>query len=282
MEFGGIYARVEPQHLDETSFEDLASGSTLETSFDLAEVYDLSKGGRFTVRSQGALSFAKEATLNLIGSVGYSSNILEADIEGAEASKAQSVSSLHEKRGPVKRTVIQGDCDVDDRRSVILGGLYMCTIYASGASNITFAREKEDKLIEYFKRSDSLTVFKVGGGLSLIADVCKKADSGDTKIFCSDRYNFCRPGVPAYTVPNDSSMVYCDSFFDNPSSEPGNCHQGDLGTTILHEASHLKETIATSDYGTYGYEGLRGLTADQNINHADTYTYYAQALILGC
>ncbi|CRK18718.1 hypothetical protein BN1723_017704, partial [Verticillium longisporum] len=36
------------------------------------------------------------------------------------------------------------------------------------------------------------------------------------------------------------------------------------------------------DYNCYGYSCVRSLSASQNINHADTYTLFAQSIYAGC
>ena len=53
------------------------------------------------------------------------------------------------------------------------------------------------------------------------------------------------------------------------------CHAQDQATTTLHEMTHLSQIKGTSDYGVYGYNAVRSLTAAQNLNHADTYTLFA-------
>ena len=40
--------------------------------------------------------------------------------------------------------------------------------------------------------------------------------------------------------------------------------------------THLTQVKGTSDYGGYGYNFVRSLSAAQNLNHADTYTLFAQ------
>ncbi|KAF4948064.1 hypothetical protein FSARC_13836, partial [Fusarium sarcochroum] len=60
------------------------------------------------------------------------------------------------------------------------------------------------------------------------------------------------------------------------------CHGQDQGNTNLHEMTHLNQIKGTSDYGGYGYDFIQSLSADQNINHADTYALFANAISLGC
>lgn len=46
--------------------------------------------------------------------------------------------------------------------------------------------------------------------------------------------------------------------------------------------THLSEIAGTSDYGGYGYDFVQSLSPAQNLNHADTYTLFAQSIYAGC
>lgn len=43
----------------------------------------------------------------------------------------------------------------------------------------------------------------------------------------------------------------------------------------LHEMTHLLQMKGTLDYGVYGYEALKTLPGQENMNHADTYCLFA-------
>lgn len=282
LDFEGMYVTVLPSKLQESSFEDIDASSSIEAFFDIAELYDVSKGGQFSLQSEGVLSFGAPGGRSLIGSISYTSNLLNVNVNGTEATEARALSPLHQKRALVdKRIVVQSDCS-GDRHQTILTGLFMCTIYADAAFNKTVAPDANDKMLEYFKRADADTKIHVANGFLKIRNVCGQYTSGDANLFCTDQFNGCHGDTGAYTIPSSSNMVFCPGFFDWHADTPQGCHNPDLGTTVLHEVSHLRQTLATDDYGTYGYDGLRRLSADQNLNHADTYTYYAQALIAHC
>lgn len=80
----------------------------------------------------------------------------------------------------------------------------------------------------------------------------------------------------AYTYPSTSQMVNCPLFFSGLTALSRTCHAQDQATTVLHEMTHLSQVKGTTDYGGYGYNFVRSLTAAQNLNHADTYTLFAQ------
>ncbi|KAF4776615.1 deuterolysin metalloprotease [Colletotrichum scovillei] len=85
-----------------------------------------------------------------------------------------------------------------------------------------------------------------------IVSECGSTTSGVSRQYCSDVYGACSSNVIAYTLP------------------------------IVHEMTHLTQIRGTSDYNGYGYNFVRSLTAAQNLNHADTYTLFAQSIYAGC
>lgn len=53
------------------------------------------------------------------------------------------------------------------------------------------------------------------------------------------------------------------------------CHADDQPFVTIHEMTHLSQIKGTDDYGVYGYQAVRRLNAAQNLNHADTYSLFA-------
>ncbi|KAI8251444.1 Neutral protease 2-like protein [Colletotrichum sp. SAR 10_77] len=141
-----------------------------------------------------------------------------------------------------KRTVVQSDC-TGTRRT------------ATSSTTAT--------------RNTVATVF------SRIASECGSTTSGVSRQYCTDVYPACSNGVIAYTLPSQSYMVNCPLFFTMTAAS-STCHAQDQQSTILHEMTHLTQIRGTSDYGGYGYNFVRSLSASQNLNHADTYTLFAQ------
>ena len=74
-----------------------------------------------------------------------------------------------------------------------------------------------------------------------------------------------------YTLPSGSYMVNCPLYFSALTGLSRTCHAQDQATTSLHETTHLSQIAGTDDFGTYGYAGVRSLSAAQNLRHADTY-----------
>ncbi|GKU01252.1 deuterolysin metalloprotease family protein [Fusarium langsethiae] len=271
--FDGVYLSIDTSMLDDTSFQTILAGESYETSFDIAQFHDLSAGGKFSVLSSGILSYAEENTTELVGSIPFYSNQLDAEVDGPQAFFVRTV--FHSKRAQV-----QSDCN-GDRFTVTQAALAQCVSQATAAQQAA-ANGPADKMDEYFKRSDAATRATVADVFAKITAACGTIDSGDMRYYCSDVYGACQNGVLAYTVPNGNYMSYCDLYFDRLPATTTNCHGQDKGNTNLHEMTHLNQIKGTSDFGGYGYSFLRSLTAEQNINHADTYALFAQAVSMSC
>ncbi|KAF5024185.1 hypothetical protein F66182_3699 [Fusarium sp. NRRL 66182] len=271
--FDGVRIALDTQHLDDGAFQRIPSGESYQVSFDIAEFHDLSAGGKFSILSSGVLSFAEENSTELVGSVPFYSNQLDAEVDGPSAFSVHA--AFHQKR-----TQLQNDC-TGDKLAATQAALSRCAELASAAQEAA-ANGPADKLEEYFKSSSSQTRSTVSDVFSRIAAECGSTNGGVSRYYCSDVYGACQNGVLAYTVPGASYMAYCDLYFERLPASTSNCHGQDQAGTNLHEMTHLNEMKGTLDYGGYGYNFVQSLSAEQNINHADTYTLFANAVSLGC
>jgi deuterolysin len=68
---------------------------------------------------------------------------------------------------------------------------------------------------------------------------------------------------------------YHQDYFSVMPEKDSRCHADDQPFVTLHEMTHLSQIKGTEDYGGYGYQAVRRLTAAQNLNHADTYALFA-------
>ncbi|KAM0421088.1 hypothetical protein ACHAPT_011159 [Fusarium lateritium] len=271
--FDGVRVALDTSRLEETSFQRIPSGESIEINFDIAEFHDLSAGGKFDVLASGALSYAEEHSTKLIGSVPFYSNRIKADVDGPQAFSVRT--AFHQKR-----TMVQSDCS-GDKLAITQNALSRCASMASKAQQAA-ASGSGDKMKEYFKSDSYDTRQTVSDVFGRIASECGSTNSGDSRYYCTDVYGACQSGVLAYTVPGGNYMAYCDLYFQALPASTSSCHGQDQGATNLHEMTHLNQIKGTSDYGGYGYDFLQSLSADQNINHADTYALFANAIDLGC
>jgi deuterolysin len=223
----------------------------------------------------------------IVGAASFSSNVLHAHVDGQAAAKVRR--DWHAEIE--KRSAVQSDC-TGTRRTAIINALSNCrslaTTAATAASSGPAAR-----LTEFFKSSTATTRSTVQGVFNRIATECGSSTSGNARIHCTDIYPACTGGTVAYAVPAQNYQVYCPLWFNNYAATSSACRGDSQSGVLLHEMTHRKppslsitflntydETVrqvrGTSDYSCYGYNCLRGLTASQNINHADTYMYFAQ------
>lgn len=271
--FDGVRLRVSTEALQDAEFQRIGAGETVEVTFDIAEDHDLSGGGEFGVVVDGAFSYAEELGTTLVGSVPYASDRLAAAVDGAEAAAVHS--AFHEKR-----TRVQGNC-AGQQRQVTETALRNCAQLSSRAQQAA-ASGPVAKFQEYFKSTSAQDRQMVAGVFGKVAAECGSTTSGVSTYHCTDSYGHCQGSVLAYTLPAQSIMVYCPLYFNQLPDVSSQCHAQDKATTNLHEATHLRQMKGTDDYGGYGYQFVRGLTSQQNLNHADTYTLFAQAIGVGC
>jgi len=273
--FDGIRLRVSTANLGEDAFQILKAGETIEAAFDIAVAHDLSDGGDIDLLTEGAFSYAELDSTSIAGAIPFTSNKVHTAVDGAKASKIRrDYLAL-----VTKRTIVQSDCS-SSQRSATLTALSNCASLARTAASA--AVNNAAKLNEYFKSTSSSTASTVQTTFNRVASQCGSSTSGDSRYYCSDILGACSSGVLAYTSPSTSQMVNCPLFFSGLSALTRTCHGQDQATTVLHEMTHLRQVKGTSDYGGYGYNFVRSLSASQNLNHADTYTLFAQALYANC
>ncbi|ATY65109.1 deuterolysin metalloprotease (M35) family [Cordyceps militaris] len=276
--FDGVRLRIATSELEPSAFQDLPAGQSVTAAFDLAHMHDLSAGGDYHVELSGALSAAAAAadapnSAALVGSLPYRSNRLSIRVDGDTARAASSAFHL-QRRSRVR------DC----RGAQLLAtttALAGCTEMAAAAAAAASSGDA-GKMVEYFKAADNGTRGIVAGVFSRVAAECGSTTGGVADYFCSDPYGACSGGVLAYTVAARNLMAYCPLYFARLPPRTQRCHGQDQATTNLHEVTHLSQIKGTDDFGGYGYQFLQGLTKEQNLNHADTYTLFANAIDLKC
>ncbi|KAH6675245.1 neutral protease [Plectosphaerella plurivora] len=272
--FDGLRLIISHVGLSEDAFTVVKAGETVEADFDAAELHDLSEGGIFNILTSGAFSSAELNSTEITGTVPFKSNTVVS--EEVDGSKALAIHRTFQAKA--KRTIVQDDC-VGSQRQATIDGINSCAALASAAR--VAARNDSARLQEYFKSSSDSVASTVEGVFALIEEECGSTTSGKSRYHCTDVYGACSGGVIAYTLPSQSYMVNCPTYFGMLAQNP-RCHGQDQGSTILHETTHLRHILGTSDYGGYGYSFVQQLSSEQNLNHADTYTLFAQSVSMGC
>jgi hypothetical protein len=103
--FDGIRLRVSTANLDESAFQVLKAGETIEAAFDIAIAHDVSAGGDFDIVTEGAFAYAELDSTAIAGAVPFTSNKVSAAVDGAQAGKIR-----RDYIEMAKRTVVQSDC----------------------------------------------------------------------------------------------------------------------------------------------------------------------------
>lgn len=248
--------------LDEDAFQTIEAGETVQASFDIGELHDLSEGGEFSLVASGVMSYAAPNSTAIEGVVAYSSSSLSAKVDGVQAAEVH-------KNFVEKRTTVQSDC-TGTKKTAQVTALSNCASLAKLSASA--ATSNSAKVVEYFKSASAsstlVTVF------NRVASECGSTTSGVSKQYCTDVYSSCSSGVLAYTLPSGSFMVSCPLYFSALPGLTKSCHAQDQATTTLHEVTHLSQIKGTQDLG-YGYAAATRLTSAQALNNADSYALFA-------
>ncbi|KAK2014626.1 deuterolysin metalloprotease [Colletotrichum eremochloae] len=271
--FDGVRLRIAPQKLwTGEAFQTIKRGQTVQINFDFGQMHDLGNRSVYELLVNSGIPYAKDNTTEIAGVIPITSNTLKVkDVDAKKAALTRM--AFHQS---IKRTAVQSDCQGGDLDKVNLA-LSNCATLAQQAANAT---SNDTRMAEYFKDTSDEARYNVTDVFNKIADECQNSTEGVAQQYCGDIYKSCSPGVLAYTVPAYSYMVNCPLYFSALPSLTTSCHGQDQATTTLHEMSHLLQIKGTLDYGVYGYDAIKTLDASQNLNHADTYCLFANAVNL--
>ncbi|CAG9984404.1 unnamed protein product [Clonostachys byssicola] len=272
IEFQGVRLYINYVNLTDSSFVNLPANGALESTFDVATYHDLSAGGEFQVDASGFIQYAEGST-EIAGVIPYESTFT-IKVDGPEAKGKLSVFQDEPQvfgRAKVNRNTCKGD-----KLTKAKNALSLCNKNAKAAAKAARSGP-ERRMKEYFKSATSATRKTVAGVFDAIAKECSTNNSGRISFSCANT-NFCKsnPGVVAYA--SGMNTVFCPAWYSQPVN--GACHQGDRASVILHEFSHSLK--GTQDFNAYGYAALRRLPASKNIKHADSYTYFSNAVEVNC
>jgi len=122
--FIGAHARVANEKLNKKSFEELKMLKTMNVTFDLGDLYDLSDGGKFEVHAEGGIPWAKKKSTKLVGTAPFSTQKLVINVDKATVTKSKFAQ---------KKTVLMNDC-TEGRLDVSLRANAVCSMLSSIAA----------------------------------------------------------------------------------------------------------------------------------------------------
>ncbi|KAK9439639.1 tRNA-guanine transglycosylase family protein [Metarhizium brunneum] len=218
--FVGAWVSVTRDHVDDSAFETLGAGKTVESVFDLARMFDLSPWGEYTVQAHDSIP-AANSHRNTTGSIPYASNTLRLHVDGGQARHNPRV------HGPAR------GC------SWPRWPLSAAGCWPTGPKPAPTTGPPIDRMDGFFKRSDRPTRDAV------------------TRTF-RDVGAECTLNTMAATYPDKNRIVICDPFWYFIPTEQGACHSVDRGAVLVHEATRLRRcgaplattTITTPSLGT--------------------------------
>lgn len=278
--FDGLRQRTSMKNLDTDSFASLPAGQSIEATFDMAEMHDLTQGGDFDVLTQGAIPYAEGNTTDIVGAVPYLSNRLKANVLAAHATKVRR--AFLDKIEEIKKRSTLTDCSGEKQTSTTTA-MQNCQKLASAAAEAATADNAA--FSDIFKNADPAEVKKV---LNAVAEECGSTTGGVATYYCDQNSvpsqfasGGCQSQVLAYTMPSQSLVVNCDLYYSALPALTDTCYDQDQATTTLHEFTHLSEIKGTDDLG-YGYSAATQLSGSQALNNADSYALFANAIANNC
>ncbi|CAI6020384.1 hypothetical protein V2G26_001867 [Clonostachys chloroleuca] len=273
--FTGPRFFIHTENLSDSAFQVIAAGETVEVEWDAAQWHDLGAGGDFDIATTGSLQYANEGSNTIVGQVVYSSDTIQAKVDGTQAAEVFSAFKIAQHE---KRVTVQNDCS-GTKKTAVTNAISKAKSYAQSASSAATAGTR---LNQYFHSTSSSTKSTVASVFDKTASQFSSSTSGAVKLYCTDVGNWCTDGVVAYTQPGSSEyIVLCDYWFQFPASSTS-CHAADQPYVLVHEATHLVAVKGTDDV-CYGYEGcVTSISASQSLNNADSYALYSNGILANC
>lgn len=184
--FKGVLLRAKTSGLTEDAFATLASGATLESTFDVAAVTDLSAGGAFEIVAEGAVPLAAADSTELSGAnLAFRSNKLSINVDGAAAARvAPAVRILDERTITTSCAGSQG--------TSLYNALSRAVTLSNNAANAA-ASGSASKFQEYFKTTTASARTTVANRFRGIAAQAGSTTNGGTRYYCTDPYGYCDP-----------------------------------------------------------------------------------------
>ena len=256
---GPHYKRAAPTAAD---YVRLAPGESLVRTVDLAEVYDLSRTGRYDLRFEVAAQHLNAAGPSALGMA--RSNALSLWIEG-RASGAEALE--REVAAQVTSQVsFTGRCD-STQQSTLLQALSAASNYSNAASSyLAGTPSGTPRYTTWFG------AFSSSGWNTAKSHFVAIADAFNTKAVTLDCS--CKKSYYAYVYPTQPYKIYvCRAFWSAPMTGTDS-----KGGTLVHEMSHFNVTAGTDDH-VYGQSGAKNLALTDPaaaLDNADSHEYFAE------
>jgi len=243
-------------------FAILRAGDSLRTTVDLAQSYDLSKAGQYTITYAAPLQFASLSD----GTMLKQSNGLPMTLKSAplQVWKASATAPASEPVIAVAATSYERCTTTQQTQAA--AALDAARVYSENAKGYLAAGTTGARYTTWFGAYTSARYATANQHFVAIDDA---ADNKPVVINCG-----CKKSYYAYVYPTQPYKIYvCRSFWSAP-----NTGTDSRAGTLIHELSHFNAVAGTDDH-VYGQSGAKSLAISNPTNaldNADNHEYFAE------
>lgn len=272
---GPVIKRPAPTDADMVSFQPY---ETKVFKVNLAESYDMSAGGAYSVSFDSVLNGARTAGGKQVsGANGRMAGLHSAPVtlfvDGAAARKSQAKGNVGAMGKPGGTgTNVGGVTYVGCSSTQITDagkGVAQARVYSQDARDYFASHTAATARYTTWFGAFTSTRFSTATTHYAKIDDALDQSGGQVKINCG-----CNQNYYAYVYPTKPYEIFvCKAFWTAPTAGTDS-----KGGTLIHETSHFNVTASTDDV-VYGQTGARSLAIsdpDQALNNADSHEYFAE------
>jgi len=265
---GKIVKRGAPTEADMVTFQ---PHETKVVNVNLADSWDLSRTGSYTVALHSYLEGARTATGRRVGDAAGRTAALASVPLSLYVDADNRLSNLN-RRPPTSTVVYQNGVGYAAcSSSQITGaaaGLSTARGYTENAKGYLNANNQGPRYTTWFGTYTSARYSTVKSHFVSIDSAMDQSNNAII-IDCS-----CKQSYYAYVYPTQPYRIYvCNAFWSAPTQGTDS-----KGGTLVHEMSHFNATAGTDDH-VYGQSGAKSLAISDPasaIDNADSHEYFAE------
>ena len=269
---GAMVKRGRPTDADLVTF---AAYETKVFRVDLAEDYDLSRGGDFTVAFESRLAGTHTAGgRQVVGANGRMASLRSAPVllwvDGKSAAAQKQATA--NKGKPGGGTVVNGVTYVGCSTTQITdagNGVLQARAYSQDARDYFASHSAPTTRYTKWFGAYTSTRFTTATDHFVAIDNALDQSNGAITINCG-----CNQSYYAYVYPTRPYEIFvCRAFWTAPTAGTDS-----KGGTLIHETSHFNVVAGTDDvvYGQSGAKSLAISDPDGALNNADSHEYFAE------
>ena len=240
---------------------------------NLAESYDLSRGGAYTLNFQSVLEGAKTAQGRRLADVAGRTAQLSAPTLQVTVDERNPLNSINQRKpgGGGTVTYINGvgyaGCSATQQTDAA-AGVAQARAYSQDARGYLAGSTHGPRYTTWFGAYTSGDWATMNQHFVAIDDAIDQTNN-QVIIDCS-----CHQNYYAYVYPSQAYRIYvCNAFWTAPTSGTDS-----KGGTLIHETSHFTVVAGTDDW-VYGQSGAKSLAISDPAkarDNADSHEYFAE------